>query len=194
MKTEVVAHHTILPEFLTGGPVLDVGCRAHGFGVWFADRGHKVMALDPDPDLDPPTHPNIQYHRAALMPEGGVHRFWMHENPEARCVLFGGEVRPGKIVEVKAMGLGDIATTKWDVVKFNCEGSEYEVLPKWPGPIARQMVVSFHEHYRPQGWRAIGKIVEHLLKWYHPVIHGWDVRHYGGYNYWDSVFVLKELL
>ena len=34
----------------------------------------------------------------------------------------------------------------WDVVKLDCEGAEYDVLLDWPGPIAEQITVEFHEH------------------------------------------------
>lgn len=62
----------------------------------------------------------------------------------------------------------------------------------WPGPIARQISVSFHEHAHPIGEARIKQIVAHLSKWYDPIRHIKDARYCAGENYWDSVFVLRS--
>lgn len=46
---------------------------------------------------------------------------------------------------------------------------------------------------RPRGDAEIARIVEHLGQWYKPVRHEKDSRYCAGENYWDSLFVLKEL-
>ena len=88
----------------------------------------------------------------------------------------------------------DLRVECWDIVKMNCEGAEYEILSAWPGPISRQIVVSYHEHYRPRGDAYIGGVRAHLSKWYAVVRHEKDARYYAGPNYWDDVYVLKGLV
>jgi hypothetical protein len=84
----------------------------------------------------------------------------------------------------------------FEVVKMDCEGAEYDILLNWPGPIARQITVEFHDFL---GLRPFpdyhDALVRHLGQWYkiikheefpHPLAQGHPI------NYWDSLFVLRD--
>jgi hypothetical protein len=84
----------------------------------------------------------------------------------------------------------------WEVVKLDCEGAEYEILRNWPGPIARQITIEFHDFLggAPPGVASAGhaEILAHLGQWYDVAQHEWTTQHGAGWNYWDSLFVLRE--
>lgn len=81
----------------------------------------------------------------------------------------------------------------FDVVKLDCEGSEFGILENWPGPIATQISVEFHDSgytpgygpdydYKPMFERLKGfgyKIVQHELS-----------KQGDGTAHWDSLLVL----
>ena len=194
MILETISEHTVAVDLLTGGPVLDAGARGFVFSKWFADRGHHVMAVDPSPDLGESYPPSLTFVRAALVASG---------NPSVMSLEISGD--PGAwhlsdIIGHTSLLVPTVNIDKlrimddWDVIKLDIEGSEYDVLMTWPGPIANQITVEFHEHTaRKRGDKAIQDIVDHLSQWYKPVQHEKTQAQCAGWNYWDSLFVLKSL-
>lgn len=203
---EIIDGHSVDTSLLTGGCVLDAGARGFRFAREMASRGEWVTALEPDEtDSHEPVKDigRIHVKRAALI---GGHWGWngvgrtleMLEDGEARRIVEGvPTIRPVKTVQaydIQILTLQHCGEVPWDLVKLNIEGSEYDVLADWPGPIARQISVSFHEHTdRRRGDDGIQKIVAHLSQWYRPARHVKDERYCAGPNYWDSLFVRKDL-
>lgn len=196
---EIIDNHSVRTDLLGKRPVLDAGARGFRFSKWFAEHGHETWAIDPSPDMIGDVSV-AHYDRAALVAPSWPNSVGLHlgPDPEAWYVVPGMWRQPGVMVKtlnlrdhwqgVSGMGCG------WDVVKLNIEGAEYDILAEWPGPIARQITVSFHEHTdRRRGDAAITDIVLHLRKWYYEERHVKDERYCCGPNFWDSLFVLKEL-
>lgn len=195
---EVIDHHSIDTSLLRKGPVLDVGARGFVFSRALAERGCRVVAMDPDPGIPDPGIPGVTFLRRALVgANSGIGQLVLDPNPEARYVLGHMETTRKPTVSVPCSTIADVMwdqkVSVWDAVKLNCEGEEYEILGRWPGPISRQIVVSFHEHYRPRGKAVVDRIVDRLGQWYDVVQHPYDSRYSGGMNWWDSVFALKGL-
>ena len=196
MILETIAEHTVAVDLLTGGPVLDAGARGFVFSKWFAERGHEVYAMDPSPDIEsPPT--GVTLIKDALVGIGmpQMMSLEMAGDPGAWFMKCDGSFNS---VPVSTRTMDDVPYTlwpeMWDVVKLDIEGSEYDVLMTWPGPIANQITVEFHEHTaRKRGDKAIQDIVDHLSQWYKPVQHEKTQAQCAGWNYWDSLFVLKSL-
>ena len=198
MTIEVIDYRSIRTDLLARGTVLDVGARGFVFAKELAGRGCHVIAMDPDPEVIDPKWMNVTFEPTALCGDGDVRRsLVLDQNPEARFILPHTESPKYPVVVVNAVTIGTIMrkynVDVFDAVKLNCEGEEAEILPRWPGPISKQIAVSFHEHYRPIGEERIQKIVDHLAQWYQPVFHEKDARYSSGENYWDSLFVLKRL-
>ena len=206
MGIEIVDLHSVRTDLLTKGPVLDTGCRGFRFAEWFAKRGHPVVMMDPAPDVEPPkslydTATWHQFIKAALV--GPAYpksmRLRMTRDAEARHITHAAQegdpvIDCVTIQDVMGNSVLGQNIAQWDVVKLNIEGAELDVLADWPGPIARQIVVSFHLHCPQGGSEAdVARVMEHMARWYTPVQHVKDARYGAGINYWDTVLVLKEL-
>lgn len=194
MNLVTVAEHTIDTDLLAGGPILDAGCRDFEFATWFADRGHPIVMMDPAEDVTPPKklydRPVWSYfHRAALVGEGLPKSCGLSIAGNASRVIWGG-------TGVRTMTIAELleSTKFFDVVKLDIEGSEYEVLLTWPGPIARQITVEFHEHLGQgkalHGEDVYDRIMAKLNPYYRVVQH--EAKPFeGGINWYDSLWVLR---
>lgn len=188
-KIEIIAEHSVkLPT--NSGFVLDVGCRSFSFSKEMVRRGYSVIALDPDPTIEDPKISGISYERVALTAKGGKAKFEMASDPQARRLSDAGTV------EVDCVTIQDIMRLNWisvfRIVKLDCEGAEYEILENWPGPIAEQVTVEFHEHVSPQPPERYEKILARMGNWYNLVQHEKTERHcLKPANYWDSLWIKR---
>lgn len=189
----VIDNHSVAVDKLTGGPVLDAGCRGLRLAKWFTDRGHRVVGLDPAPEIDPEVTNLLRVYKSALVANPGTHvNLVLTEDLEARFIGDG----PG--VSVPSIGLA--ALTKecgvdyWDVIKLNIEGSEYDILDQMTGPIARQIVFSFHEHTeRARGKAECDRIIDKLRQWYDIYNQHWIKKYGCRENYWDVLCVQRGI-
>ena len=197
---EVIDNHSVRTDLLRPGRgVLDVGCRGFVFARAMRDRGMKVIALDPDPGIVDLAIDGVTLMRKALIGDtsaGSV--LVMHPDPEARHVAPAAVNTSFPVVPVECMTLRQLndklGMVEWDLVKLNCEGAEYDIILGWPGAVARQIVVSFHEHTpQKRGKTTVKQCVERLRQWYEPVQHVESARYGAGMNWWDSLFVAREI-
>jgi FkbM family methyltransferase len=199
----IINHHTIREDLLTKGHVLDVGSRVYGFANWFAKQKISVVCVEPDEDIPTPPYGHITLVKGALVGD--------ENEQEAKLIKWSsgegnhlsrihGEVPASHTTQkVKCYTVEEIMdmmpVAHWDVVKLDCEGAEYEILKTWPGPIANQITVEFHDFTgaNPDGEETYKEIFDHLGQWYDIVQHE-KTKLNGIENYWDSLFVLKGLL
>jgi hypothetical protein len=83
-----------------------------------------------------------------------------------------------------------------DVLKLDVEGTEYFLLsdPNFQ-PIPKQISVEFHMHaHRQLHDQYYDKCMENLLRHYEPVKHELTQAHGAGFNYWDSLFLRRDLI
>lgn len=189
----VVDNHSVVPGLLTGGPVLDAGARGFVFAKWFGDRGHTVIAVDPSPDIatEEPSR-NVFVKKFALVGRGypKLMSLEMGNDPNAWHIKYDGSFDS---VPVETITLDDLPY-KWDLIKLNIEGSEYDILDQIDGPIARQIVFSFHEHTgRHRGRRECDRIIDKLRKWYDVHNQTWEQRYGCRENYWDILCTERGL-
>lgn len=188
MERETIREHTILVP--ASGPVLDVGSRAFAFSSALAARGLECYAMDPDPSIVEAL--GIPLIRKALVREGAPRwqRFHMDSDPQARRLMPRG-LTEVECIDIKAL-MREVGVSHWGVVKLDCEAAEYGILATWPGPIADQITVEFHEHLGARDPKDYETILGHLGQWYDVVQHEKTLRHcIGTPNYWDSVFVRR---
>ncbi len=106
-----------------------------------------------------------------------------------------------KMLTVDCVNIGqlmeDLGIGHWDLIKFDCEGSEFGILENWPGPIADQISVEFHDgHPERDGphrriWEdKFSRIFPQLSAWYSLVQHIF-FKQGEWYGHWDSLLVKK---
>lgn len=189
---EVIDNHSVAVDMLTGGPVLDAGCRGFRFAHWFSSRSHKVYAFDPSPDIEVPSYYGVNYYRMGVVGHSMPGNWELVECADKEAsYLRRGEAK----TYVPTADLHTIMLfcniPMWDVIKLNVEGSEYDILDGL-GPIARQIVVSFHEHTgRGKGRQECDRIISALEPYYEVVQHVWEPRYCTHANYWDTLLVAK---
>ena len=202
----VVCDHTMLPFNFSKGAVLDIGSRRYGFSNGMAKLGCSVWAVEPDSDVPLPSNKNIILIRGAAVPpnEDGVEQElikWSYGDGNHLASVHGSVPASSTRQKTKCYSVHELSKMAgriwWDVVKLDCEGSEYDILLNWPGPIASQITVEFHDFTgaNPEGEKTYKKIFEHLGQWYKVIQHErYCMPRQTTLNYWDSLFVLKGLL
>lgn len=195
MNIQVIAEHSVDLDLLSGGICIDAGCRGFQFSEAMRDFGLFVFACDLE-DMEPPEGDGIFFYKAAITTESGVAHYVDTKDQQAKYVSNTG-------IPVRAISLNDlydiIKTTDVrhvDILKLDVESSEYFILsdPAFQ-PIPKQISVEFHMHcHRALHEQYYDKCMENLLKWYEPVKHELTQAHGCGFNYWDSLFIRKDLL
>jgi len=192
MNIQIIDNHSVAVDLLKGGPVLDAGARGFRFARWFAERGHRVVALDPAPDMSDPKIDRVHFYNVGLVATEERDGTWYHvecDDKEASYITRARTNCLAGVVDIRSFQLG-----QWDLVKLNIEGSEYDILDNWPGPIANQIVFSFHEHTdRKRGREECDRIIDKLRQWYDIHNQVWEPRYCTYANYWDVLAIKKGL-
>jgi FkbM family methyltransferase len=183
----VIAEHTVNETLLSDGWIIDVGARNFAFSKWFVERGYKVLAVEPDPEVKP--IPGVVFENAALSNFTGTAPYKSFGNGTGNYIGEG-DIFVRTITYHDLLKKHGINTHEIEVLKLDCEGSEYDILPGiWFGP--HQITVEFHEHTQfKKGRNWIDDLVYGLIS-YDVEQHDWEQRHGAGFNYWDTLLVDK---
>jgi len=148
-----ICGHTFEEARLPEEPViLDAGSSGFGFtNEMFRLRpAARVIALDPIAERRK-EKPGEQFHFMQRALVG-------HSNPQVPFVEGGTGshvAEKGKLVtaciSIQAL-MRWFEVHHWDLVKLDVEGSEFPILENWPGPIASQISVEFHDYLDPAKW------------------------------------------
>lgn len=203
MRLETIHEHTIDLDLLSGGICIDVGCRGFQFSEAMRDLGCEVWAFDME---EMPAPEGLNFKKYAISDFNGFGIFKDTKDQQAKYLLRHFEGQAGvpvpvlRLTDVYAMIAlanlkgNDIHTV--DVLKIDAEGSEYAILsdPNFK-PVARQLSIEFHLHcHRSLHDQYYDKCMENLLKYYVPVQHELTEAHGAGLNWWDSLFIRKDLI
>ncbi len=210
MNLVKLAGHTVDLDLLPERPVvLDVGCRGFDFTrevLALRPRG-CVVALDPDPQIENPQIPNCMFLRCALVGDDRTeanYAGWSTGEGNMLC-----EVSPHYAERSHKVLCHNVTFIQnawsvhgwdlfhFDVVKLDCEESEFGILENWPGPIATQISVEFHDWTGP--WESAAKnsptyypnLWAGPLKDYEVVQHELS-RQGEGVGHWDTLLRLRK--
>jgi FkbM family methyltransferase len=206
LNLKQLASHTLDLDLLPEAPiVLDVGCRWFDFTreVLEARPDAEILAMDPARDVArdilevPLVNKNVVTFSCALVGHGPkFQRFAHFSTGEGDFVTDLQRFHDAEMYEVPCITIRELMEAQqvlhFDLVKLDCEGSEFGILESWPGPIATQISVEFHDwdkpHYRADSyydalWRK--------LPWYRVVRH--ELSKQGeGCGHWDTLLVLND--
>lgn len=198
-----LAEHTIDPELLPKAPiVLDAGSRGFDFTravLAIRPKAH-IVAVEADPDLVE-HHPGVTDFQVALVGDADRFRGDYYLFPRGgfanSMVLPTPPDCPVKQVNCRTISwmMTAMAIKHWDLVKLDIEGSEFEVLDNWPGPIATQITVEFHDYFHQARWGQdwFDRMLAGPLRDYEPVQNERYAIGDGCFGHWDSLFVLKNV-
>jgi FkbM family methyltransferase len=203
MKT--ISEHSFLEEKIdSNGIVLDLGSgKTMSFAIPIADYVSKVIAVD---ILKPTVEYNkskIYFENYAVSTKEGIEKVILYKDSDATSIIdifdeFNDAVDTF-LIEIKPISyfMRKYNVDLFEIMKMDIEGSEYEILNNLNEPIAKQISVEFHDFrgMNKEGNLFYKNLINKLEKWYiistHKYTHhpGFPVNH--GWNYWDSLFVLK---
>lgn len=208
------AEHSVDLSILPPEPlVLDVGCRGFDFAAAIREvRPHsRIVCLDPTPEVACDARRNLYnvffslalshepgYVRQALYCWGdGVGNFIAHAARTPKWFFETAEAHGFRAVEVESVSIGALMSSlqvqHWDLVKLDCEASEFAILEHWPGPIATQISVEFHDYMHRDRYDAayFRKLFTEHLPWYAAVQHEDFPACDNAMGHWDSLLALK---
>ena len=201
---QTLAEHTVdvslLPE---NAIVLDGGCRGYGFSrqILKVRPNATVIAVDADEDTEPSNHSNIKLLRVAIVGKETQKfaRYAAFDSGNGNSIVFPGppraELRMVPCMTLEAI-MRKLNLAKWDLVKLDIEGSEFDVLENWPGPIASQITVEFHDYFDKEGrWDSeyFKKLLAGPLKDYEVVQNEYYAIGDRCFGHWDSLFRQKTI-
>ncbi len=182
MITTVAEHSVDLDILPPEANILDLGCRGFAFTKFFRDLGHKVWPVD----IDRLDEGQAYYQMAISNFEGrtGI----LHTGDKQATRMQSGDEVPchtlatfTKLAEIKK---------RWDLIKIDVEGAEYEIIMSLTKAPAKQISIEFHLH---TGIYTQKEMLEMEVKLatlgYVAHIHQLTEAHGAGYNYWDSLFI-----
>ena len=187
MKT--VAEHTYEETILTdNGYILDLGCRGFEFADEMTRQGYKVLCIDCDKlETDRP------YYRYAIVGvlDGPVY-VKKNKDPQATRITKEETAEMVMPMTIKSFSHMFGMYGKWDLIKMDIEGMEYEVIMSLTEPPAKQLSIEMHLHTGIYSDRQVMEMENKLLSLgYFPAKHDKTHAHGCGLNYWDSLFILR---
>jgi FkbM family methyltransferase len=203
MNLQSLASHTIDIDLLPEEPiVLDVGCRWFDFtrGILALRPKASIIALDPSSDVQwEMSLPLWQVHlmHAALV---GGDQMWTNfaegiaGDGGGNFALDAEKHGDYKIRRVSALNIqglmSELRINHFDAVKLDCEGSEFGILENWPGPIATQISVEFHDWTGPWQKHGCQEAIRALHYYGYKTVQHEFSKQGTGIGHWDSLFVL----
>lgn len=182
MVSEIFEHSVDLELLPPQANILDIGCRGFQFTDYMRGLGHKVTPIDIE------DFPDRTYYRLAITGKDG--RVGIHRNndPQATRVTKGDELLSMTIDTFS----NSVGIEVWHLVKMDVEGSEYEIIMNMKRPPAKQLSIEFHLHtgiYTQAEMKQMESKLHSLG--YNFATHKLEERHGAGFNYWDSLFILR---
>jgi len=183
MITTIAEHSVDLELLPEKSNILDLCCRGFLFADYMRSLGHNVVCVD----IDHLT--GGSYHRVAISDyngRAGVQRF---HDPQATQIKEGDEVACYTLENFIQN-----SETKFDLIKIDVEGAEYQIIQSLTVAPAKQLSIEFHLHTGAYTQNEM-KLMETklMLLGYEKTRHELTAQHGAGFSYWDSLFIHPSL-
>lgn len=195
-----ICDHTVDETLLTkNSKVIDFGCRNFQFSSGILEYVDHVFAMDADTSIAEPDDERIKFICGAVGYKSAVGiPFVKYGNGTGNFIQCKGDPLPQEhtIEYVPMFSLQAVSAMTgidyWDVMKFDIEGQEYDILNQLEKPIAKQITFELHEHTTKKvGLEKVEQIFEKLKRFYDFVHVDYSDQHGCGYNFWDVLIVSK---
>lgn len=192
-----IAEHSVDLDLLPGGnetipsgaKILDIGCLGFAFTNEMRKLGHEVYPIDIQmlESIQPFHRP--QYFHCGISDYNGS--CWP-DSPNDKQATRLQRTATG----IPCWTLQTFSQNQnvkfWDLIKMDVEGEEFKIIMSLEKAPAKQLSIEFHLHTGIYGQTEM-RMMEDKLKalGYEAISHEYEARHCAGFNYWDSLFVLK---
>lgn len=182
MITEVHEHSIDLSLLPEKAKIIDIGCRGFQFTNYMRSLGHIVTPVDID------AFHNEVYYRVAITGKDGRVGINYSNDPQATRIKEGDELLSMRLdTFMNSLGFEFV-----DLIKIDIEGAEYEVIMSLKKAPAKQLSIEFHLHTGIYCQKEVKEMESKLRSLgYEFAQHQLTEAHGAGFNYWDSVFILK---
>lgn len=194
MELLTIHEHTVCMDLLpTKAIICDLGASGFEFTNYFRELGRTVHAVDVQELYG-------DYDRIAIADYDGTCGVKLHTDPQAiSTITYNGLSNHPSTwqIAVPCCTLEAYMKSKgvemYDLIKCDIEGGEYAMIMSLAKPPAKQISVEFHLHTGVYTEKAVTGMVYHLSTLgYEAVRHKKEDKHCAGFNYWDSLFILKN--
>lgn len=180
--------------------VLDLGCRNFNWSNAMLEYIDRVYCVDADNDIHPPDALRLSFLPAAVGVKADIAQFIKFGNGTGNFV-HAGEALPAEHVkqDVFVWTIKDISEAfeidYWDLIKFDIEGSETDILMNLTEPIADQLTVEMHQHtQKRKSIDYVNEMFDHLKTWYDIPYIDYSKKHGLCENWWDVLMVKRDLI
>lgn len=198
-----IKEHSIEESLIDkNGWVLDLGCVNFQFSLELKKYCNNVVCVDPNPNIT--TIPEgVFYEKVAIVSDDKKEvDYFIYEDVSGYSLLNPNkdycslkEVRKIKSINIEYI-MKKYNINKFELIKFDIEGSEYDILDNIDWGVSKQFSVEFHDFrnmnpYYPNNELYYSNLFEKIKHKFHIIKHNKTHEHGMGLNYWDSLFIEK---
>jgi len=165
------------------GNILDLGCRDFTFTDAMKRLEYNVVSVDIGKfDGD--------YYRIAISDHNGNIFVQAERDPDATHITTDNTGDRVPMMDIETFSK-HVSIDRWDLIKMDIEGAEYNILKNAAHPMASQVSVEFHAHCG-QRKEQLDQLLDALAEFYWIHNRMWEDKHSAGFNYWDVLLIAKD--
>jgi FkbM family methyltransferase len=216
MKYELVTveEHTLSLDVLNEHSwILDLGCLNFKFSNYFINITKNIICVDANPKITTengiipgfPIPGNIIFINKAISNQDNDYiDYYVYHDINGNSIYRNDyDYAPiMEVIKVQTISIERIMSTygieQFDLIKFDIEGAEYDILEKIDFSISKQFSIEFHDfrNFVIDLVKFYNSFLERAQEYCHIVKHE-KTQHPGwmtgtGINHWDSLFILKK--
>jgi len=204
-----IQEHTIEESIINKeGWVLDLGCINFSFSKDIKQYCNNIICVDPNPSIDTNIVPDgVFYESVAITHDEKISEqtFYIYNDvqgysllnpPRDWCVLQKTITVP--VTTIKKI-MEKYGIKKFELIKFDIEGAEYEILKNLDWSVSKQYSIEFHDFrsmnpYYPDNekyYRELFDSIKNVKHIKHEITDHAGFPSGMGRNYWDSLIVME---